>query len=403
MRSFISIAVTAFSLTQYALGGPINGPQSGRCPPGRPAKALYFQTNLPTGNSVVAIPILSNGGIHTGKWSAFATGGIGSAGREAENATAGPDALFSQDSVIVQDNMLFTTNAGSNTISMFRIDPRNPTCLTLVGEPACTLGEFPVAIAYSRRLRMACVVNAGAEDGVTCFSVSARTGLKPLDKSARKLNLGQSTPPLGPTGTVSDIFFTPDSKSLIVMVKGDPPTNVTGFVAVYPVQNGKVSSVPVKSNPTGSVALFGSSMISNTDIIATDAGFGTMKLSLNPQTHEVVADVKTTIDGQVATCWTAFSPKIGSVFVTDIKMNRAQEISTSSGKVVSALNFTNGNGGNIDNIVGGDFLYSLSPSTGKVDIAVISLGCGQGQMKELGTFSIANGANQFSSGIAIYN
>ncbi|KAJ6260814.1 hypothetical protein Dda_5045 [Drechslerella dactyloides] len=358
---------------------------------------------MPTGNSIVAIPTLPNGGLDMGKYSTHATRGNGSAGMEAMNATAGPDALFSQDSIIVQDNMLFTVNAGSNTVTMFNIDPQNPTCLTMVGEPACTMGDFPVAIAYSKKLKMACVLNSGASDGVACYSVSARKGLKPLDKSARKLNLGQSTPPVGPTGTVSDIFFTPDSKSLIIMVKGNPPTNVTGFVAVFPVQNGKVSLIPVKSNPTGSVALFGSSMISNTDIIATDAGFGTIKLTLNPQTHEVAADIKTTILGQAATCWTAFSSKTGSVYVTDIKMNRIKEISASSGEVVSALNFTNGNIGNIDNVVGGDFLYSLSPSATKVDIAVVNLACGQGKMKELGTFSIANGANQFSQGIAIYH
>ncbi|KAF3923277.1 hypothetical protein ABW21_db0201819 [Orbilia brochopaga] len=401
MVSLVLLAVTAFSLTQYVQASP-TGYQSGQCPPGRPAKAIYFQTNSPTGNSVVAIPILPNGGLDTGKYSTHATSGNGSAGIDDKGATAGPDALFSQDSVIVQDNILLAVNAGSNTLTMFKIDRREPTCLTMVGEPAHTMGEFPVAVAYSKQLRIACALNAGASDGVACYSVSVRRGLKSLDKIARKLNLGQSTPPVGPTGTVSDIFFTPDSKSLVVMVKGNPPTNVTGFVAVYPVQDGKVSLTPVKSNPTGSVALFGSSMISNTDIIATDAGFGTIKLKLNPQTHEVVTDVKTPVLGQTATCWTAVSPKTKSVYVTDVKKNRIEEISMSSGKIVSALNFTNGNAGNIDDIVGGDFLYSLSPSSAKVDIAVVSLACGQGKMRELGTFSIANGANQFSQGLAIY-
>ncbi|EPS36122.1 hypothetical protein H072_10528 [Dactylellina haptotyla CBS 200.50] len=404
MHSFASIATVALglSLAQYALAAPSAYPsgQSGQCPQGRPAKALYFQTNMPTGNSVVAVPILPNGGLDVKRYSTHATGGCGSAGMEAMNATAGPDALFSQDAVIVQDHMLFATNAGSNTFTMFKIDRRNPTCLTMVGEPAATMGEFPVAVAYSKHLKTACVLNSGAADGVACYSVSGRTGLKALDTGARKLNLGQSTPPLGPTGTVSDIFFTPDSKMLIVMVKGNPPTKVAGFVAVYPVVNGTVSMTPVKSNPVGSVALFGSSIISNTEILATDAGFGTMKLKIDPVTHVVTADVKTTIAGQAATCWSAYSPKTGSVYVTDIKMNRIEEISAASGKIVSALNFTNGNTGNIDDIVGGDFLYSLSPSLGKTDIAVVSLACGQGKMKELETFSIP-GANQFSSGLAV--
>ncbi|KAF3920166.1 hypothetical protein AA313_de0204167 [Arthrobotrys entomopaga] len=400
MPSLISVTVTALSLTQYALAIP-NGYHPGGCPPGKTAKALYFQTNMPTGNSIVAVPILPNGGLDTSKYTTHATGGNGMAGLGADNTMAGPDSLFSQDSVIVNGNLLFATNAGSNTVSMFTINPSDPACLDRVGEPAPTLGDFPVAVAYSAHLQTACVLNSGASDGVACYCVG-RNGLDLLDRSARKLNIGQTTPPVGPVGTVSDIFFTPDSKSLIVLVKGNPGTGAMGFVAVYPVVNGKVSMTPVKSNPTGSLVLFGASMISNTDIVATDAGFGTIKLTLNPRTHVVVADVKTTIAGQAATCWSAFSKKTGSVYVTDIKMNRIEEISAASGKSVSALNLTNSNAGNTDNVVGGDFLYNLSPSTGKVDIAVVGLSCGQGKMKELGTFSIAGGPNQLSSGIAVY-
>src|SRR5947207_7717037 len=99
---------------------------------------------------------------------------------------------------------------------MFNIDPVDPTCLQLVGRPVSTLGDFPVAVAYSPHLRMACVVNGGAKDGVTCFSVDAAKGLDTLDTAPRPFNIGQSTPPSGPLGTVSDIFFAPDNSSLIV-------------------------------------------------------------------------------------------------------------------------------------------------------------------------------------------
>ena len=48
---------------------------------------------------------------------------------------------------------LFITNAGDDTLSMFLIDPVNPEHRSLVGKPAPTLGEAPVSVAYSPRLK----------------------------------------------------------------------------------------------------------------------------------------------------------------------------------------------------------------------------------------------------------
>ena len=45
-------------------------------------------------------------------------------------------------------------NAGSNTLSLFKIDPADPTKLTKVGNDADTLGEFPVSVAFSQKLMM---------------------------------------------------------------------------------------------------------------------------------------------------------------------------------------------------------------------------------------------------------
>ena len=45
-------------------------------------------------------------------------------------------------------------NAGSKTLSLFKIDPADPTKLTKVGQDADTLGEFPVSVAFSEKLKM---------------------------------------------------------------------------------------------------------------------------------------------------------------------------------------------------------------------------------------------------------
>lgn len=138
-------------------------------------KALYFSTNDATANSIVALPIFSDGSLGDGV--AVSTGGKGMAGMNAMGV-AGPDPLFSQSAVTVGDDVsyipgvvvvvkgkrkveellietkfLFAVNAGSNTLSMFQINKHQPLDLKLVGTPQSTLGEFPMSVAYSSALK----------------------------------------------------------------------------------------------------------------------------------------------------------------------------------------------------------------------------------------------------------
>jgi hypothetical protein len=48
---------------------------------------------------------------------------------------------------------LFTVNAGSNTLSAFKINEDDPQHPELICDPADTLSEFPQAVAYSPHLR----------------------------------------------------------------------------------------------------------------------------------------------------------------------------------------------------------------------------------------------------------
>lgn len=60
--------------------------------------------------------------------------------------------------------MLFTVNAGCNTVSMFEIDPNDPTHPKLIGRPAPTGGDFPVSIDYSPKYRKGtCIVRKHVE------------------------------------------------------------------------------------------------------------------------------------------------------------------------------------------------------------------------------------------------
>lgn len=67
---------------------------------------------------------------------------------------------------------IFTVNAGDDTFSLFTIDGRDPTHPNLVGNALPTLGQTPVSVAYSDKLKTACALNSGSTAGITCFNIS---------------------------------------------------------------------------------------------------------------------------------------------------------------------------------------------------------------------------------------
>lgn len=358
------------------------GKENGRG--GQKAKAIYFITNT-ANNSVVALKIAADGTLGDG--SITATGGAGMSAI-GNNAPSAPDSLFSQGAVQVAGNSLVAVNPGSNTISMFTIDSTDPTKLTMVGQPVNTLGEFPISVALSTTLNQACVANSGAKAGIACFYMCPVNGLISLDTSFRSFDINQTTPPVGPTNTVSQTFFNSDSTALITTVKGDPTVNNTGFVSIFPVVNNLVATQDIRSSPAGTSILFGVALIPNTsNVFATDAAFGSATLAISPENIATVV-ASTNIPDQGATCWAAISDVTHSAFVTDVAVNHLVEIDTTSGKLIKELNLTNGNPGMIDLASTGNFIYALSPGNAKTKAAVtvFDVSGGQGTAKQIQNF-----------------
>ncbi|KAJ3194013.1 hypothetical protein HDU67_004884, partial [Dinochytrium kinnereticum] len=360
-------------------------------------KAIYINVNDPSQNMVAAIPVNADGTVDTAKMTLTPTGGIGGIGKTLDAATnqlidADVDPLFSQGAVTSNGDFVFAVNAGCNSVTMFKTDPANRTKLTMVGTPKNTMGEFPVSVAFSPVINTACVLNGGQKDGIACFGVDAVKGLTPLDKTARLLNFNQTTPPVGPVATASHVFFKPDGSALFATIKGDPADPAkTGFLASFQVKNGKVGRKVGKSVPQGSKVLFGSSFAGTSDtLVATDAAFGALSFTVDPATGLAVAVEGgvavdgavgvTTVDGQTATCWAAFSAGTQTTFVTDIGKGRFVEIDPvgNNGTIVSIVDAeSQGVNGMIDLAVGGDFIYSLAPATNAVVVLDNSLGRGQ--------------------------
>ena len=155
--------------------------------------AVYSMTNDAVGNEVVIYHRASNGALDMVE--KVSTGGLGTG--------AG---LGSQGALILSSNKkwLFAVNAGSNDISQFAVQPGGALDLVDVESSA---GSTPESIALHGRLLY--VLNAGS-DSISGFRVS-RIGLSPLSGSTRPLS-GNGTDP-------AQLEFSPAGDLLVVTEK----------------------------------------------------------------------------------------------------------------------------------------------------------------------------------------
>ena len=194
--------------------------------------------------------------------------------------------MFSQELMrmfVIQ--YLFTTNTGDSTLSMFRIDPKDPMHPKVVGTPAPTLGDTPVSVAYSDAIKTgqwshpfismsiltklsACVLNSGAKAGAACFSVDPQHGLIPLGvlRSVPQIVVDPNNPAKPaprPLTIAADIASNPSSTALFFTTGA--VNAKAGHIYAYPVDKHQVSMEPVIS----SFSICPPSSVSPSSIIAT--------------------------------------------------------------------------------------------------------------------------------------
>ncbi len=294
---------------------------------------------------------------------------------------------------------------------MLSIDPRYPTELKLIGEPVALPGQFPNTVAASGKNGLVCVGTTGVTNGVSCSSFS-RHGLSAMD-GLRSFDLVQTTPPVGPLNTVSQLFFSEDEASLFATVKGDPTVNNTGFFSVFPVNGGswrRDSSVAIqdtRSSPSGTAVLFGSANIPGTsNVFVTDASFGGAVVAVDPATNTASTLAKQAIEGQAATCWVTISAATGTAFVSDVGVNRLVEMSLTDASIVSILDLSsNGDPGLVDLKAAGNFIYALSPGNGTpaAAVTVVDVSGGPGSAKQIQHFDLSGmGVDKNAQGMAIF-
>ncbi|KAK3642767.1 hypothetical protein LTR56_010591 [Elasticomyces elasticus] len=361
----------------------------------------YFLDNDPSGNSIVSLVTDRHGMLSSPVRTS--TRGRGSDVVSLAGVPAAVDTLGSQGSVVVSGNLLFTVNAGSNTASMFVIDPADASYPRLIGTPVDTLGEFPISVDYSPILNIACVLNGGAKAGVSCFDVNTIHGLRSkgqfikLDKSI----INEQTPPSGPPGSAAQIRFNPDSTALFVTVKGSTTAPVKlGSLVAWPIHNGVVSHTrPVVSQFQNVTLDFGFQFISRSTIFLSDPSYGASIIDVGPD-HKGIERVHTVIPGQVAVCWTAADLALDTLYAIDAGLDSIHTLDARTGALKGSIAITTPgdatNVGLFDSAVRNGIMYSLTHANG---VSVVDLK----QKKQLQYLGLSTlGSRQGYMGMALW-
>src|SRR5262249_28389657 len=183
---------------------------------------------------------------------------------------------------------LLAVNAGSDTVSAFRVQGDTLTLLNVVPSG----GQFPSSIGVHDGI--AYVLNAGGAGTVRGFRIG-QDGLEPIAGSARSLALANSDPPnfLSAPGQVG---FTPDGRWLLVTTKAS-----TSSIEVFRVDGVLLSSTPVV-NPSATPVPFAFTFGPGGRLVDGEAGTSSVT-TYGIQNDGTLTGPQSQSDGQAALCW----------------------------------------------------------------------------------------------------
>ena len=311
-------------------------------------RLVFVQTNELTGNQIAVYRRGADGQL--ARIGIYPTGGLGGAAAPGTES----DHLASQGSLafVPRHGQLIAVNAGSNTVSAFRL--RGDTLELENVVPSG--GQFPASVGV--RGSLVYVLNSGGAGSVNGFRLGP-DGLAPIPGSARSLGLANATPPNFLTSP-GQVGFTPDGKQLLVTTKAS-----TSSIDVFRVGNdGLLSATPVV-NPSATPVPFAFTFAGNL-LVSGEAGASSVT------TYRIsgagsLGDAKSASDGQGALCWIE---RVGDVFfVSNTATNNLSSFRLGPGGqpvLLSAVAAAT-NPGPIDLASSGRFLYAETGVNGTVD------------------------------------
>lgn len=372
---FILILFAALTGCEKNTFSSLNGPASGssiqslskqgegfnRFPGNRHnVKAVYTLTNAAGNNEVMMYKRTGDGGLsYSGS---FSTGGSGTG-----------TGLGSQGALVIEGNLLFAVNAGSNEISVLSADENG---LSLVSKKSSG-GTDPISLTVHGRLLY--VLNAGGTGNITGFRINNEGKITRIPGSTRPLS-GSGVQP-------AQIEFKPGGRILVVTEKA------TNKIDTYTVGFNGIASGPVTQTSTGNTP-YGFKFDRRGRLIVSDA-FGGNPLAGAMSSYRVSPSGISLITGpvynsQTAPCWVAITKNGRFAYTTNtgtsnisgyrIGFNGRLILFNDGGNTAST-----GSGSHpIDMVISRNsrYLYALSAVTNT--ISIFRIDNGHGGLKKVG-------------------
>jgi hypothetical protein len=344
--------------------------------------AVYTMSNGPTMNQILIHRLNITG--HLTMVDAVNTNGTGV-------FTTKTDPLISQGPLIVYSNYLFAVNPGSNSLSMFIINPSDATQLTLLSVQP-TNGWFPVSVTVNSMY--ACVLTGGNITGIRCFTYNS-SGLFMVSSFDRNLTsyISQTIPPKSPPESMSEILFSADNLSLIIAVKGLNEV-AQGYLLFYLFSNHQsmLSSNPIQVTPNSAIFPFSMTPVERNGLLITDPGAnGVLTLNYSSTNGMITNSLFTPIDPSLAgaLCWSTYSPTIGNYYVIGVSPAAFVELNLDLNSISTPVRIIR--------------YYSLPENTGALEATVVTL-AGKDYLYVIGTTAhVISGYQLNGAGNAIPN
>jgi len=308
--------------------------------------AVFVQTNKPLGNTIRVFGRAEDGTLTAA--GEYETGGLGGS-----TVGAPMDALASQGSLVYRHGLLFAVNAGSNTVTLFRVHGNELERLHVVPSG----GFFPVSIAVHRRLVY--VLNAGGDGAVQGFRLDDGE-LSPIEGANRALGLGGANPP-GFMLSPAQLGVSPNGRFLIVSTKH---YNVINTFRIH--RGGRLAERPVTSASATSVP-FGFTFDRRGRVLVTGAGTSEVTRYRLDRGGALTPTGPSVSNGQAGLCWIQrvghyfYVANFGSSTISAYRLDRNGDL-----LLVAAVAADTGDGP-IDLTTSGGYLYVQNAAAGTID------------------------------------
>jgi 6-phosphogluconolactonase (cycloisomerase 2 family) len=371
MRHLIRLFAVIAAMATALLGAPAVLANAGEGEGGH--HAVFVQTNDPAGNSIAAYARNENGTLTY--VATYATGGKG--GRAAGAAV---DPLASQSSLVYdsEHHLLLAPNAGSNTVSVFKVRGDRLSLEQVVASG----GPFPASIAVHDNL--AFVLDAGLAGYVQGYRIAGGR-LHPIAGSWRSLGLANANPPAF-LQSPAQVGFTPSGRDLVITMKG----NNHGSVDVFGVsESGQLSNAPTATSVGGNAFAF--VFDPEGRLVIVNAAFGnlsTYTVNGNGSLSLISAGAS---DGQIAACWVTAVD--GNYYAANAGSGSLSQytIDDNGTVVLEKSPAATGIPGAVDMAASGHFLYAQSGASSSVKAFAIGE---DGSLTPIGSWTIPGGSSQ---------